>query len=93
MADNNLMCRDCNTSFIFTDGEQKFYAEKGLAPPKRCKGCRQVRKAQAAPPPTAPAELVFMDEPPLRSSGAHERSFRGRGERRAHKSRGYQYDD
>ena len=26
--------------FVFTVGEQKFYAEKGFSKPKRCKGCR-----------------------------------------------------
>ena len=29
MADKTLTCRDCGSEFIFTEGEQAFYAEKG----------------------------------------------------------------
>jgi hypothetical protein len=36
----------CGRTFIFEAGEQKFYAEKGFTPPKRCKPCRDERKAQ-----------------------------------------------
>jgi hypothetical protein len=42
-----LHCSDCGTTFTFTAGEQEFYAFKGLAnEPKRCRPCRDVRKAQ-----------------------------------------------
>jgi CxxC-x17-CxxC domain-containing protein len=45
--DQVLICADCNQEFIFTVGEQEFYADKGLVnSPKRCKGCRSNRKAQ-----------------------------------------------
>ena len=30
MADKTLVCKDCNTEFIFTEGEQAFYREKGF---------------------------------------------------------------
>ena len=30
MADKTLSCKDCNSEFIFTEGEQAFYQEKGL---------------------------------------------------------------
>ena len=39
-----ITCQDCGQEFIFTDNEQKFYAEKGFLPPKRCKECREKRK-------------------------------------------------
>ena len=43
--DLTLNCRDCKQSFIYTAGEQKFFAERGLTSPSRCKACRQIRKA------------------------------------------------
>jgi len=46
-ADKPLTCRDCGTSFIFTEGEQEFYAQKGFTnEPSRCPECRSARKAQ-----------------------------------------------
>lgn len=43
--DQNLNCADCGGTFVFTVGEQEFYAEKGLNhAPKRCPDCRKSRK-------------------------------------------------
>ncbi|MSQ41767.1 MAG: hypothetical protein EXR65_01835 [Dehalococcoidia bacterium] len=43
--DRDLTCRDCGGSFIFTAGEQEFYASKGLQnDPVRCPSCRATRK-------------------------------------------------
>lgn len=43
--DKTLTCKDCGREFVFTAGEQEFYAEKGfLNEPQRCKECRQARK-------------------------------------------------
>ena len=43
--DKTLVCKDCGAEFVFTAGEQEFYAEKGLAnEPTRCKDCRTARK-------------------------------------------------
>lgn len=39
-----ILCRDCREKFVFTAGEQEFYAEKGFTPPKRCPKCRTARK-------------------------------------------------
>lgn len=45
-ADKTLTCRDCGVDFVFTSGEQEFYAQKGFAnEPTRCPSCRQQRKA------------------------------------------------
>lgn len=45
-TDKTLACRDCGTDFIFTAGEQEFYASKGLTnEPVRCHGCRSARKS------------------------------------------------
>jgi CxxC-x17-CxxC domain-containing protein len=44
-ADKTLTCRDCGTQFVFTAGEQEFYAQKGFTnEPSRCPACRQSRK-------------------------------------------------
>ncbi len=43
--DKNLTCRECSQSFIWTAGEQAFYAEKGLVNvPSRCPSCRAARR-------------------------------------------------
>ena len=45
-ADKTITCKDCGTDFVFTAGEQEFYAEKGFSnEPTRCHSCRQQRKA------------------------------------------------
>lgn len=44
--DKTLVCKDCGAEFVFTAGEQEFYAEKGfMNEPGRCKACRDSRKA------------------------------------------------
>ena len=44
-ADKTLTCRDCGSQFTFTQGEQEFYAGKGLMnEPSRCPDCRSARK-------------------------------------------------
>ncbi len=45
MADKILQCRDCGTSFTFTEGEQAFYSQKGYSEPLRCPTCRAAKKA------------------------------------------------
>jgi CxxC-x17-CxxC domain-containing protein len=45
-ADKTITCRDCGMDFVFTTGEQEFYAQKGFTnEPTRCPSCRQARKA------------------------------------------------
>jgi CxxC-x17-CxxC domain-containing protein len=42
--DRFLKCADCGTEFVFTAGEQAFYADKGFRnEPKRCKSCKSKR--------------------------------------------------
>ena len=46
--DKTLKCKDCGEDFVFTAGEQEFYAEKGFQnEPQRCKTCRDARKNAA----------------------------------------------
>lgn len=43
--DKKLICKDCGEEFIFTAGEQEFYASKGFQnEPQRCKACRDAKK-------------------------------------------------
>jgi|SRR5579863_7105054 CxxC-x17-CxxC domain-containing protein len=47
LTDQTLYCRDCNQEFVFTVGEQEFYASRGLTnTPSRCPACRAARKGQ-----------------------------------------------
>ena len=49
--DKTLKCKECGADFIFTAGEQEFYAEKGFQnEPQRCKACRDARKNAARGP-------------------------------------------
>ena len=42
--DKILKCGECGTEFVFTAGEQMFFAEKGFRnEPKRCKACKAKR--------------------------------------------------
>ncbi len=45
-ADELLVCRDCEQSFVFTAGEQAFYAERGFNKPTRCTSCRAQRRSE-----------------------------------------------
>lgn len=45
-GDKTLVCRDCATEFIWSSGEQAFYASKNLMnPPSRCPVCRARARA------------------------------------------------
>lgn len=44
--DRVLTCRDCGQEFVWTSGEQAFYASKGLEnTPSRCPSCRTAARA------------------------------------------------
>ncbi len=45
-VDQTLRCRECGVDFIWTEGEQEFFASRGLTnPPSRCPSCRAARRA------------------------------------------------
>jgi CxxC-x17-CxxC domain-containing protein len=47
MEDKILKCQDCNQDFVFSAGQQEFFAQKGFTnEPVRCPECRSIRKAQ-----------------------------------------------
>jgi CxxC-x17-CxxC domain-containing protein len=44
-VDKTLRCRECAAEFIFSAGEQDFFAKHGLLnDPGRCPACRQKRR-------------------------------------------------
>ena len=45
-TDKTITCRDCGEPFVFTAGEQEFYAQKGFTnQPSRCPDCRRAAKS------------------------------------------------
>lgn len=46
--DKILVCKECGNEFVFSAGEQEFYAERQLQnEPKRCKACREAKKTSS----------------------------------------------
>jgi len=43
--DISIICKQCQKPFMWTAGEQRYYISKGLATPRHCPQCRQIRKA------------------------------------------------
>src|SRR5690242_15985569 len=39
--DRLLVCEDCKKKFVFDEGEQRFFKDKGFSDPKRCPRCRK----------------------------------------------------
>lgn len=67
MPDKQLVCVQCKQGFVFEEGEQKFFTERGFSEPKRCKGCRQAKKEdrqrqEEAQKVNAPVPDVVIDE-------------------------------
>ena len=43
-TDKTITCRDCGMDFVFSAGEQQFFADKNFKnEPKRCKACKAKR--------------------------------------------------
>ena len=51
--DQELKCVDCGDIFLWTNGEQDFFARMHYLPPKRCKPCRQRRAERRGEDATA----------------------------------------
>lgn len=77
--DKTLNCRDCKQPFVFTGGEQRFYAERQFTEPNRCKPCRAAKKAAREAqggPNNAPIQGQGFNPPPAQlDSGAPRRPF------------------
>ena len=51
MPDQELACRDCGATFVFTEAEQELFRAQGFThPPKRCKACRAKARHRGAGP-------------------------------------------
>jgi len=51
--DKTLDCVDCGAQFVWTAGEQLFFADKNFKnQPKRCKTCKAKRASRAGQAPT-----------------------------------------
>ncbi len=49
--DKTLVCKECGAEFVFSAGEQEFYASRGFQnEPKSCKACRDKKKEAAKAP-------------------------------------------
>jgi hypothetical protein len=46
LTDQTILCRDCGEPFVFTAREAEFFRTLGFTPPRRCRPCRDVRKAE-----------------------------------------------
>ncbi len=45
--DKQMVCKDCSKEFVWTAGEQEFFAQKGFQnSPTRCPDCRRANKMQ-----------------------------------------------
>lgn len=44
MVNITATCAKCSRQFLIIDQEQKFLSDKGLALPKNCPSCRQLRR-------------------------------------------------
>ena len=60
--DKTIVCRQCNSSFVFSEGEQKFYAQHGLETPKLCKSCRNQKKMMQEKIPRACSTCYFRGQ-------------------------------
>ena len=72
--DKTLICKECGAEFVFTAGEQEFYAEKGFTnEPQRCKA-KPVVPARcstlSAPSAESPARFRSSPEKTVRSTAA-----------------------
>jgi CxxC-x17-CxxC domain-containing protein len=52
--DRSLRCADCGSDFVWTAGEQAFFADKHFTnEPKRCKACKAKRVQRRASEPAS----------------------------------------
>lgn len=66
--DKTLICKECGAEFIFTAGEQEFYAEKGFVnEPQRCKS--------AVTPANPPRSRIGRCTSPSAPTAAKRRRF------------------
>jgi CxxC-x17-CxxC domain-containing protein len=68
--DKSIVCVDCGQEFVHSAKDQERYAQRGFTnEPKRCRTCRDKRKAQAGGN-RGPGGGNRADAPPPRSGGS-----------------------
>lgn len=72
MADEVIKCADCPDTFVFTEGERAFYESRNFSKPKRCKPCREKKRASRGDGSHAP-----IVEHVRSRQGKHEGQRRG----------------
>jgi len=74
MSDESIVCVECKASFVFYERDAVFYASKGLNKPKRCKPCRDARKARQSTD-SIPATNVKPAQAPRRTEWVNGADF------------------
>jgi CxxC-x17-CxxC domain-containing protein len=60
--DKTLTCVECSESFVWTAGEQLFYADRNFRnEPKRCKSCKSKRNGKGSPRERSFTEVQCSD--------------------------------
>lgn len=82
LQDKTIVCIDCGAEFIFTAQEQQSFAERGFTnEPKRCKTCREARKASQTSGNRSGANATYSSTPTSSrgggGGGGGRGSFRG----------------
>lgn len=83
MSDEQIVCADCGRSFTWSYGEQRFYKERNLSPPKRCEDCRTRRRSgtdepkRSAPSARQKPNTVARrpKQPPKRQANPYRRTY------------------
>ena len=70
MSDEQIICVKCGRPFTWSYGEQRFYAEHELHPPKRCPTCRPVRRVESKEMPRSSRQSRSVP-PQARQSSFH----------------------
>jgi CxxC-x17-CxxC domain-containing protein len=66
------VCRECHATFVFSAGEQAFFARRGLRePPRRCRRCLAADQRRVAAAPSLRGR-PRRTEPHLPATGAAE---------------------
>ena len=70
-ADKTLKCRECGNTFVFSAGEQEFFASRGLMnEPGRCPSCRALRR-QRTSADGGSSDRSYSDRPAGRTREMH----------------------
>jgi hypothetical protein len=80
LEDKTLNCCDCHRDFVFRAKDQEFFARMNFSDPRRCKPCRDIKKAQKEGV-AAPAQGVAQSFPED-DFGTKKKSSGGGGRRR-----------